>query len=51
MALLLLRHALAIASAGGDEDVSTFFTVIFLLRSIGWYHYFQQEDGHDSVQL
>ncbi|KAH9310696.1 hypothetical protein KI387_025731, partial [Taxus chinensis] len=35
MALLLLRHALAITSSGGDEDVSTFFT-LFLLRAAGF---------------
>ncbi|GLJ25380.1 hypothetical protein SUGI_0485840 [Cryptomeria japonica] len=35
MALLLLRHALAITSAGGEEDVSTFFT-LFLLRAAGF---------------
>eukprot|EP01018_Ginkgo_biloba_P027212 Gb_37740 [translate_table: standard] len=35
MALLLLRHALAITNAGGDEDASTFFT-LFLLRAAGF---------------
>ncbi|GLJ09310.1 hypothetical protein SUGI_0106220 [Cryptomeria japonica] len=35
MALLLLRHALAITNSGGDEDGSTFFT-LFLLRAAGF---------------
>uniref|UniRef100_A0A0D6QZG1 RING-CH-type domain-containing protein n=1 Tax=Araucaria cunninghamii TaxID=56994 RepID=A0A0D6QZG1_ARACU len=35
MALLLLRHALAITNSGGDEDASTFFT-LFLLRAAGF---------------
>ncbi|KAH9773899.1 RING-CH-type domain-containing protein [Citrus sinensis] len=35
MALLLLRHALAIPDADGEDDVSTFFS-LFLLRAAGF---------------
>uniref|UniRef100_A0A0C9RQ51 TSA: Wollemia nobilis Ref_Wollemi_Transcript_3702_1026 transcribed RNA sequence n=1 Tax=Wollemia nobilis TaxID=56998 RepID=A0A0C9RQ51_9CONI len=35
MTLLLLRHALAITTAGGEEDVLTFCT-LFLLRAAGF---------------
>ncbi|KAK9105058.1 hypothetical protein Scep_021902 [Stephania cephalantha] len=35
MALLLLRHALAITNADGDDDASTFFS-LFLLRVAGF---------------
>ncbi|XVF85921.1 hypothetical protein PTKIN_Ptkin17bG0156600 [Pterospermum kingtungense] len=35
MALLLLRHALAVPDADADEDVSTFFS-LFLLRAAGF---------------
>ncbi|ERM94474.1 hypothetical protein AMTRI_Chr04g190200 [Amborella trichopoda] len=35
MALLLLRHALTITNADGDEDASTFFS-LFLLRAAGF---------------
>ncbi|KAF5477041.1 hypothetical protein F2P56_003720 [Juglans regia] len=38
MALLLLRHALSLASADGEDDASAFFSVlqIFLLRAAGF---------------
>ncbi|EEF39927.1 membrane associated ring finger 1,8, putative [Ricinus communis] len=35
MALLLLRHALTVTDADGDDDVSTFFS-LFLLRAAGF---------------
>ncbi|XP_042488643.1 uncharacterized protein LOC122068802 isoform X2 [Macadamia integrifolia] len=35
MALLLLRHALTITNANGDDDLSTFFS-LFLLRAAGF---------------
>ncbi|KAJ4974679.1 hypothetical protein NE237_007853 [Protea cynaroides] len=35
MALLLLRHALTITNADGDDDLSTFFS-LFLLRAAGF---------------
>ncbi|XP_058096482.1 uncharacterized protein LOC131242096 [Magnolia sinica] len=35
MALLLLRHALTITNADGDDDASTFFS-LFLLRAAGF---------------
>ncbi|XAR65192.1 Ubiquitin--protein ligase [Bertholletia excelsa] len=35
MALLLLRHALTVADADGDDDASTFFS-LFLLRAAGF---------------
>ncbi|KAK6280865.1 zinc finger protein [Theobroma cacao] len=35
MALLLLRHALTVPDADGDDDVSTFFS-LFLLRAAGF---------------
>ncbi|KAJ4824206.1 hypothetical protein Tsubulata_013062 [Turnera subulata] len=35
MALLLLRHAMSLANADGDDDASTFFS-LFLLRAAGF---------------